>query len=74
MMLMGALAAAGDFTLWIVIAVALGSAVAGDQIGYVLGRTAGRRLLPIVNRNAARRAAVERRSEKWTPAAISPFS
>lgn len=60
MMLMGALATAGDFTLWIVMAVALGSALAGDQIGYLLGRIAGRRLLPIITRNTARRAAVER--------------
>ncbi|MDH4412149.1 MAG: VTT domain-containing protein [Rhizobium sp.] len=60
MMLMGALAAAGDFTLWIVIAVALASAVAGDQLGYLLGRTAGRRLVPLVARNPARRRAIER--------------
>lgn len=60
MMLMGALAAAGDFTLWIVVAVALGSAVAGDQLGYVLGRSAGKRLVPILARNAARRKAIER--------------
>lgn len=60
MMLMGALAAAGDFTLWIVIAVALGSAVIGDQLGYMLGWTAGRRLVPIVGRNPARRKAIER--------------
>lgn len=60
MMLMGALAAAGDFTLWIVMAVALVSAVVGDQLGYVLGWTAGRRLVPIVARNPARRKAIER--------------
>jgi membrane-associated protein len=60
MMLMGALAAAGDFTLGYVIAVALASAVAGDQIGYLLGRTAGQRLIPIVARDPARRKAVER--------------
>ncbi len=60
MMLMGALAAAGDFTLWIVIAVALACAVGGDQLGYILGRTAGRRLVPIVARNPARRKAIER--------------
>lgn len=60
MMLMGALAAAGDFTLWIVIAVALASAVVGDQLGYMLGWTAGRRLVPVVARNPARRKAIER--------------
>jgi membrane-associated protein len=60
MMLMGALAAAGDFTLWIVMAVALVSAVVGDQFGYVLGWTAGRRLVPIVAKNPARRKAIER--------------
>ena len=60
MMLMGALAAAGDFTLWIVIAVALASAVFGDQLGYMLGWSAGRRLVPIVARNPARRKAIER--------------
>ncbi|MBX9466408.1 MAG: DedA family protein [Rhizobium sp.] len=60
MMLMGALAAAGDFTLWIVMAVALVSAVVGDQLGYVLGWTAGRRLVPFVAKNPARRKAIER--------------
>jgi membrane protein DedA with SNARE-associated domain len=60
MMLMGALAAAGDFTLWIVIVVALSSAIAGDQIGYILGRLAGQRLIPIVTRNPQRRKAIER--------------
>lgn len=60
MMLMGALAAAGDFTLWIVIVVALASAVAGDQLGYIIGRTAGRRLVPLVARNPSRRKAIER--------------
>jgi membrane protein DedA with SNARE-associated domain len=59
MMLMGALAAAGDFTLAYVIAVALASAVAGDQIGYMLGRLAGQRLVPIVSREPARRKAIE---------------
>lgn len=60
MMLMGALAAAGDFTLEFVIAVALASAVAGDQLGYIIGRTAGRRLVPILARNPGRRKAIER--------------
>ncbi|MFN4278617.1 MAG: DedA family protein, partial [Ferrovibrio sp.] len=44
----------------IVMAVALVSAVVGDQLGYVLGWTAGRRLVPIVARNPARRKAIER--------------
>jgi membrane-associated protein len=60
MMLMGALAAAGDFTLWIVISVALVSAVAGDQLGYILGRFAGRRLVPLIARNPSRRKAIMR--------------
>lgn len=60
MMLMGAFATAGDFTLWIVIAVALAAAVLGDQLGYLLGRTAGKRLVPIVARNPTRRRAIER--------------
>ncbi|MFN3830918.1 MAG: DedA family protein [Allorhizobium sp.] len=60
MMVMGALAAAGDFTLWIVIVVALGSAVAGDQVGYMLGRIAGQRLVPLVARAPSRRKAIER--------------
>ncbi|EKF58680.1 DedA family protein [Agrobacterium albertimagni AOL15] len=64
MMLMGALAAAGDFTLAYVIAVALASAVAGDQIGYMLGRVAGQRLVPIVSREPSRRKAIERAQQE----------
>ena len=64
MMLMGALAAAGDFTLWLVVAVALASAITGDQIGYVIGRTVGQRLVPVVSRNAARRKAIERAQQE----------
>ncbi len=60
MMLMGAFATAGDFTLWIVVVVALASAIAGDQVGYMLGRLAGQRLVPIVERNPDRRKALER--------------
>ncbi|MBC2774021.1 DedA family protein [Rhizobium sp. AQ_MP] len=64
MMLMGALAAAGDFTLWTVVAVALASAIAGDQAGYLLGRIAGQRLLPIVARNPHRLKALHRAEQQ----------
>ena len=60
MMLMGALAAAGDFSLSMVVATALAAAVGGDQIGYALGRTGGRRLVLGLSKNKSRRAAILR--------------
>ncbi len=60
MMLMGALAAAGDFSFWIVVVVALASSMAGDQLGYMLGWIAGQRLIPLVARTPSRHRAIER--------------
>jgi membrane-associated protein len=41
----GVLARSGDFNIIAVIAIAAGAAIAGDNIGYVIGRVGGRRLL-----------------------------
>ncbi|WP_054157215.1 DedA family protein [Rhizobium sp. AAP43] len=64
MMLMGAFAAAGDFTLWAVVAVALGAAVGGDQIGYLIGQTGGRRLVEWLAANPARKTALDRAEQQ----------
>lgn len=40
---LGSVVAQGELELWRVIAVSAGAAILGDQIGYVAGRTGGRR-------------------------------
>jgi len=59
MMLMGAFAAAGEYSLVAVISVALLAAIAGDQTGYFIGRTGGRRLVERLTRHPARKAAID---------------
>jgi membrane-associated protein len=41
----GILAQRGEFSIELVIAVAAGAAIMGDNVGYLIGRTGGRRLL-----------------------------
>lgn len=60
----GAFAAAGDFVLWQVWAVAWGAAVAGDQTGFRLGRWGGRRLLARISADAGR-ARLLARAQLW---------
>lgn len=60
MMLMGAFATAGDFSLSAVVGVALAAAIGGDQAGYLLGRTGGRRIVDTLASQPARKAALER--------------
>jgi membrane protein DedA with SNARE-associated domain len=53
----GLLAARGDLSIAAVVAVAATAAIIGDNIGYWVGRTGGRKLLeraPLVNRYASR--------------------
>jgi len=54
MLAAGAFAAAGDFVLWQVVAVAWGAAVLGDQTGYQLGRRLGSLVLDWLAENPQR--------------------
>lgn len=56
----GVLAHAGVLPLWAVILAAVGGAVLGDQIGYMLGRRYGQQLLAHLPRRARDSGAVER--------------
>src|SRR5216117_4151089 len=59
----GALAAQGRLSLPLVIAVAAGAAIVGDNIGYVIGRRALRRLINRPGRWAERRRRLIERGE-----------
>lgn len=61
----GALAAAGELDLALVLAVVAGSALAGDALIYAAGRLARGRTLAWLTRSSRRRAAVD-----WTAARI----
>jgi membrane protein DedA with SNARE-associated domain len=57
------LASTGGLAIEVVIAVAAGAAIVGDNIGYVIGRRVGRRLLTRPGRGYERRVAALRRGE-----------
>jgi membrane protein DedA with SNARE-associated domain len=61
----GALAAQGRLTLTIVIAVAAGAAIIGDNVGYQLGRRGLRQLLERRSRGRARSAVLLARGEAF---------
>src|SRR5919198_859945 len=69
-----ALAAQGRLSLPLVIGVAAGAAIGGDNIGYVIGRRGLRRLLDRPGRWAAPRRRLVRRGEeffaRWGSAAV----
>lgn len=54
MMTAGGFVAAGDLVLWATFAAAAGGGIAGDQVGYWAGRSAGASLLARVRRDPAR--------------------
>ena len=60
MLAAGAFVASGDLVLIEVVLAALGGAVAGDQVGYALGRVAGRRAEGWLLRSPTRATLVER--------------
>lgn len=60
MLAAGGFAAAGDLQLWAVVAVAVGGAVVGDQLGYVIGRRGGAALLDRLERDPRRGAVLAR--------------
>lgn len=60
MLAAGGFAAAGDLVLWQVVAAALGGAVAGDQIGYLAGRTGGARVLTALAQDGTRKVALDK--------------
>jgi membrane protein DedA with SNARE-associated domain len=61
----GALAAQGQLSLLIVIAVAASAAILGDNIGYLIGRRGLRRLFERPGRKAATRRRLVERGEKF---------
>jgi membrane protein DedA with SNARE-associated domain len=58
------LASAGELSIEAVISVAAAAAIVGDNIGYVIGRRVGRRLLTRPGRGYQRRMAALRRGEE----------
>jgi membrane protein DedA with SNARE-associated domain len=56
----GAFVAAGDLTLWQVLAGAWSGAILGDQTGYLIGRHGGAPLVERIARTPARRAVLDR--------------
>jgi membrane protein DedA with SNARE-associated domain len=63
LILAAALAAQGQLSLPVVIAVAAGAAILGDNVGYVIGRSALRRLVDRPGRWAAERRRLVERGE-----------
>jgi membrane-associated protein len=63
LILAAALAARGQLSLPVVIAVAAGAAILGDNVGYVIGRSALRRLVDRPGRWASERRRVVERGE-----------
>jgi membrane-associated protein len=61
----GVLASHGQFHIELVVAVAAGAAIAGDNIGYLIGRTGGRRLLERPGRLEYHRAEIVKRAEPF---------
>lgn len=61
----GVLSHHGQFQIEVVIAIAAAAAIVGDQVGYVIGRTAGRRLLERPGFLQEHRRAVLRRGEPF---------
>ncbi|MGV8938160.1 MAG: DedA family protein [Allorhizobium sp.] len=60
MMMMGSFAAAGDFPMLAVLVTALTAAICGDQLGFFIGRFAGKKVIDRLSTNPARKAALER--------------
>lgn len=60
MMLMGSFAAAGEFSLVAAALTAFAAAMAGDQIGYGIGRAAGGTIIERVARKPARKASLDK--------------
>jgi undecaprenyl-diphosphatase len=61
----GVLAHRGQFSIELVIAVAAGAAIIGDNVGYLIGRTGGRRLLERPGLLEGHRRAVLRTGEPF---------
>ena len=61
----GVLAQRGEFSIELVIAIAAGAAILGDNVGYLIGRTGGRRLLERPGLLEGHRRAVLRTGEPF---------
>ena len=60
MMLSGSFVATGDFELWEVFGAAYSAALAGDQVGFLIGRAGGTPILGWISRNPARASLIEK--------------
>ncbi len=58
------LASQGDLSIEVVIAIAAGAAIVGDNVGYLIGSRIGRRLLTRPGRGQARRLELLRRGDE----------
>jgi membrane protein DedA with SNARE-associated domain len=61
----GSFVAQGDFSLWWVLALASIAAILGDNVGYCIGRYAGRRAVLRVSQRIGGESRL-RRAEEWT--------
>lgn len=62
---LGSFVAQGDLDLWPVLAIATVAAVAGDHLGYCIGRVGGRRAVDAIVRRTGR-GVLMRRAEEFT--------
>ncbi len=60
MMLSGSLVASGDLELWQVFSAAYLAALAGDQVGFFVGRFAGTPIINFIGRNPGRAALIDK--------------
>jgi membrane-associated protein len=69
----GSLAAQGAMNVWLAIAIAAVGSVAGDQVGYAIGRWGGKRLVTRISRligSAERIAEMDAKAKKWGGAGV----
>jgi membrane-associated protein len=69
----GSLAAQGEINIWLAIAIAAVGSVAGDQIGFAVGRWGGRKLVARFSRmlgNAERIKKLDAKAKSWGGAGV----
>ncbi len=73
LIVLGSVTALGDLELWRVLLAATAAAIAGDQIGYAIGRFGGRRTIAAAGRGSGRANLIRRAevfSTRWGGLAI----